>query len=74
MPPRKPKNTRQRRALHEENDALMREPEVLDVVPIGKTSWRRGVAEGRYPKPVRLSARVIAWRVGDIRALLASLR
>lgn len=31
-----------------------------------------GVAEGRYPAPVKLSKRCVAWRSADIRALIAS--
>jgi predicted DNA-binding transcriptional regulator AlpA len=30
------------------------------------------VAEGRYPAPVKLSKRCVAWRSADIRALIAS--
>lgn len=35
------------------------------------TLWRR-VADGSFPKPVKLSVRVTAWRVGDVRAFLQS--
>lgn len=28
--------------------------------------------DGRFPKPTKLSARTTAWRVEDIRALIAS--
>ena len=35
------------------------------------TLWRK-VKEGSFPKPIKLSARVTAWRVGDIRAWLTS--
>ena len=56
--------------LHD--DDFVRLPEILRAFPVGKSSWDRGVAEGRYPKPVRLSPRVVAWRVRTIRALLAS--
>lgn len=33
------------------------------------TLWRK-VRDGSFPKPVRLSERVTAWRVGDVRAWL----
>ena len=35
------------------------------------TLWRK-VAAGTFPKPRRLSERVTAWRVGDVRAWLAA--
>lgn len=31
------------------------------------TLWRK-VKEGTFPKPSKLSARVTAWKVGDVRA------
>lgn len=43
---------------------------IPDVVPISSaTLWRRCKA-GEFPKPVKLSERVTAWRVGDVRAWL----
>ena len=43
------------------------------VVPFSAATLWRNVKAGRFPTPVRLSARVIGWRVEDIRAW-ASLR
>lgn len=42
------------------------------LIPVGKSTWWAGVRDGRYPKPVKLGARVTAWRVEDIRALIAN--
>lgn len=42
------------------------------LIPVGKSTWWAGVRDGRYPKPVKLGARVTAWRVEDIRALIAT--
>ena len=42
-------------------------------IPVSKSTWWAGVAEGRYPKPVKLGPRITAWRVEDIRALIAAL-
>jgi predicted DNA-binding transcriptional regulator AlpA len=36
------------------------------------TLWRR-VADGSFPQPVKLSPRITAWRVEDVRAWMASL-
>lgn len=52
---------------------FMRLPEILAVFPVGKTTWWEGVKSGRYPKGVKLSARVTAWRAEDIRALVAHI-
>jgi len=52
---------------------FLRLPDVLSLIPVSKTSWYSGVAEGRYPKPIRLSIRTSAWKVEDIRKLIAEL-
>ena len=52
---------------------FLRLPQVLSVIPVGKTCWWQGVKEGRYPKPVKLSARCTAWRAEDIHELIKSL-
>jgi predicted DNA-binding transcriptional regulator AlpA len=52
---------------------FLRLPQVLSVIPLGKTSWWEGVRSGRFPKPVKLSARCTAWRAEDIRQLIKAL-
>lgn len=52
---------------------LWRLPVVLQKIPVSKSGWFAGVRAGRYPKPVKLGARAVAWRAVDIRALVASL-
>jgi prophage regulatory protein len=47
--------------------------EVLTVIPVGKSCWWEGVKSGRYPKPVKLSARCTAWKAEDIRDLIKRL-
>lgn len=48
-------------------------PPIPRIIPVGKSTWWAGVKDGRYPKPVKLGPRVTAWRVDDIRALIAKL-
>ena len=40
------------------------------IIPVSKSSWWAGVKSGKYPKPVKLSARCTCWRVEDIRSLI----
>jgi prophage regulatory protein len=47
-------------------------PPIPALYPIGKSSWWSGVKSGRFPQPVKLGPRVTAWRVEDIRTLIAS--
>jgi predicted DNA-binding transcriptional regulator AlpA len=52
---------------------FVRLPQVLAVIPVGKTCWWEGVKSGRYPKPVKLSKRCTAWKAEDIRELIQQL-
>ena len=47
--------------------------EVLRLIPVSKSAWFAGVAEGRFPKPVKLGPRTSAYRAEDIAALIESL-
>lgn len=48
----------------------LRLPTVLHYFPVSKSAWWAGIKAGMYPAGVKLSARVTAWRVEDIRALI----
>jgi predicted DNA-binding transcriptional regulator AlpA len=44
------------------------------ILPIKKTTLWKWVADGKLPKPIRLSRGVTCWRVEDIRDFLASAK
>lgn len=45
--------------------------EVLAIFPVSKSTWYKGIADGRYPKPTkRLGPRIAGWDVRDILPLL----
>jgi prophage regulatory protein len=52
---------------------FLREPQVLELIPISRSSWWAGVRAGRYPEPVRIGPRTTAWRAEDIYGLIAKL-
>lgn len=52
---------------------FLRLPDVLELIPVGKTCWWEGVKKGRFPKPVKLSVRCVAWRAEDIKSLIDQL-
>jgi prophage regulatory protein len=52
---------------------FIRLPQVLTVIPICKSSWWAGVKSGRFPKPIKLSERCVAWKAEDIRDLIREL-
>lgn len=39
------------------------------IIPVSRTTWYDGVKRGIYPAPLKLSARVSAWRASEIYAL-----
>ena len=49
------------------------EPPTPPIIPVSRTTWLNGVKSGKYPKPIKLGERSIAWRVEDIHALLEEL-
>ncbi|WP_458400100.1 helix-turn-helix transcriptional regulator [Mailhella sp.] len=56
------------------NTGFLRLPQVLEFIPVSKSSWWAGCKNGRYPKPIKLSTRTTVWRVEDIRELIESFR
>lgn len=52
---------------------FVRLSQILVVIPLGKTSWWEGVKSGRFPPPVKLSARCTAWKAEDIHHLIKQL-
>jgi prophage regulatory protein len=44
---------------------------VPGIIPIARSTLHKWVAEGRFPKPVKLGPAVTAWRVEDVRAWIA---
>ena len=44
---------------------------VTPIVPVSRTAWYAGIAEGIYPDPVKLGERTSAWRESDIMAVVA---
>lgn len=43
---------------------------ILRVFPVSRSSWWQGIKDHRYPRGVKLSPRVTAWKTEDIRTLI----
>lgn len=52
---------------------FVRLPQVLNVIPISKSSWWLGVKTGKYPEPIKLGRKISAWKVEDITKLIEKL-
>jgi prophage regulatory protein len=42
----------------------------LGPLPICRSTWWAGVAEERFPQPIKLGPRTTVWRVEEIRAFI----
>lgn len=52
------------------SDRLLRIREVLEIVPVGRSTWWAGIKAGRFPKPVKLGSRTTCWKQSDIMNLV----
>ncbi|TVT74628.1 MAG: AlpA family phage regulatory protein [Denitromonas halophila] len=52
-------------------EGFVRLSAVLQVFPVSKSTWWAGIRAGRFPAPVKLTPATSAWRVEDIRQLIA---
>lgn len=48
-------------------------PPIPALIPVSKSAWYQGIADGIYPAPVKLSTRTSAWLAEDINALIEKL-
>ena len=58
---------------HLPDTALIRLKHLLSsgLVPFSESTLRRRCAEGSFPKPIRVSSQISAWRLGDIKQWLS---
>lgn len=51
---------------------FIRLPDVLKVFPVSRSTWWAGIKDGKFPKGIKLSQRVTAWKVEEIKGLIQS--
>lgn len=54
------------------NSRILRRPEVEHMVGLSRSTIYAMMAEGHFPKPVRLGRRAVGWREADLRRWLES--
>jgi prophage regulatory protein len=47
---------------------------IKPIIPVSRTAWYDGVKDGRFPKPMHLSARRTVWFRSDVLTLLEKLK
>lgn len=55
-------------------DRLLRLRDVLEIIPVSRSDWWKGVKDGKYPSPVKLSPRVTVWRGSDLMRFIQDAR
>ncbi len=43
------------------------------MIPMSRSGFLRGVKESRFPAPIRLGERMVAWRAGDLAAAILAM-
>lgn len=54
-------------------EGFVRLPVVLEVLGVKKSYFWEEVRRGKFPKPIKLAARVSVWKVEDIRKLISDI-
>ncbi len=49
---------------------LYRLPQVLDLIPVSKSTWWQGVKDGIFPQPIKLTPRTSCWLADEIHGLI----
>ncbi|WP_237409779.1 helix-turn-helix transcriptional regulator [Chlorobium phaeovibrioides] len=50
-----------------------RKREIPAIIPVSARTWFRGVADGRFPKPIKLTPHTVGWLSTDIERLMDRL-
>ena len=59
-------------SMQPNSQKLYRINQVLEVIPVSRTTWWNGVRDGRFPKPIR-NGRMTFWKSEDIESLIDTL-
>lgn len=51
-------------------EGFVRLPQILSFLSISKSCFYKGIREGRFPQPVKLTVRTSAWRASEIRKIV----
>lgn len=52
---------------------LLRLQQVLERIPVSKSTWWAGVRSGRFPESIRMGERCTMWRESDIDAWIEKI-
>ena len=58
------------KAAHLPSQGMSRVKDILPFLPFGKTTLSKWVKDGRFPKPVKITDKVVAWHNSEVIAWL----
>lgn len=53
-----------------QRERLLRLKDVLELIPVSKSTWWDGVKKGKFPESIKLGERTTCWRESEILALM----
>lgn len=56
--------------MQEQQEKLLRLPQVLEIIPISRSAWWNGCREGKFPQPIKLGPKTTVWKLSEIQELL----
>lgn len=57
---------------HQESKRLIRLNQVLEIVPVSRSTIWQWAKDGRFPAPIKIGERTTAWRYCDVVAFIES--
>jgi prophage regulatory protein len=49
-------------------DRILRTPQVIEICGVGRSTIYDWIAQGAFPKPIKLGASAIGWRASDVQS------
>jgi prophage regulatory protein len=56
--------------MQPQTEIFLRLPQILELLPIGRSTWWAWVKTGKAPAPLKVSAGVTCWRKSDVLAMI----
>jgi len=50
--------------------AFLRLPQVLELIPIGKSTLWQKIKDGKFPKQIKLGSKISVWKASDVYAYI----
>ncbi|GHU24033.1 hypothetical protein FACS189472_17040 [Alphaproteobacteria bacterium] len=51
-------------------NGFLRLPQILKLIPIGKSTLLEKVKKGEFPKQIKLGAKISVWKASDVQAYI----